>query len=276
MTPPARYRVQKPWKWAVPPPSSVGKVSSDPDCARKRVYQACDRCRIKKAKCDGLQPCTRCQGENAICSYGARSAGHQKVYPPGYAQILEQQNECLVDGLQKMYRRMTDGTGWSGEPVRQNRHGHPCVNDLLTHLGALEKGKGKCFEEEDTVAMQQRLWLSATQKPDRPPPDSDANAPERPLNRSSFLANPGASRQPCKPPMDNAPSTVWPLPPQVVSSARPGTGPPMQTPAPAIRNPQNADWWFPGPWNDAWKMTRMGLADRTTAFLLDPQQVSRA
>lgn len=37
---------------------------------RKRVVKACDRCRLKKSKCDGSNPCTRCKQDNAICQFG--------------------------------------------------------------------------------------------------------------------------------------------------------------------------------------------------------------
>jgi hypothetical protein len=35
-----------------------------------RISQACDRCRIKKAKCDGRNPCGRCHISDSLCVFG--------------------------------------------------------------------------------------------------------------------------------------------------------------------------------------------------------------
>ncbi|KIW51152.1 hypothetical protein PV05_09900, partial [Exophiala xenobiotica] len=39
---------------------------------RKRVHKACDRCRLKKSKCESSSPCSRCKADNAICVSGER------------------------------------------------------------------------------------------------------------------------------------------------------------------------------------------------------------
>ncbi|GKZ97227.1 hypothetical protein AnigIFM59636_011980 [Aspergillus niger] len=125
--------------------------------ARKRVCKACDRCRLKKSKCDGANPCARCRTDNAICVFGERKKAHNKVYPKGYVEILEQQQTWLVNGLQEMYRRTLKGEGWPGEPLKCEANGHPVTHDLLTRLGALDQAKRGRFEE-NTDTMQQDLW----------------------------------------------------------------------------------------------------------------------
>ncbi|KAI9040483.1 Zn(II)2Cys6 transcription factor domain-containing protein [Aspergillus affinis] len=124
---------------------------------RKRVCKACDRCRLKKSKCDGGNPCGRCKADNAICVFGERKKAHDKVYPKGYVEMLEQQQAWLVHGLQEMYRRTSEGEGWPGEPLKCEPNGHPLTHDLLTRLGALDHHKGEHFEENPDV-MQQDLW----------------------------------------------------------------------------------------------------------------------
>ncbi|KAL3458518.1 hypothetical protein BJX64DRAFT_266616 [Aspergillus heterothallicus] len=124
---------------------------------RKRVCKACDRCRLKKSKCDGAKPCGRCRADNTLCVFGERKKAHDKVYPKGYVEMLEQQQTWLVNGLQELYRRLLDGEGWQGEPLRCEPNGHPLTHDLLTQLGALDSSKHERFEES-ADALQSELW----------------------------------------------------------------------------------------------------------------------
>ncbi|PYI10967.1 hypothetical protein BO78DRAFT_448470 [Aspergillus sclerotiicarbonarius CBS 121057] len=238
--------------------------SSGSAVCRKRVYKACDRCRVKKAKCNGLRPCVRCKSDNAICFYGTRHKAHEKSYPTGYAEALERQHEWLVDGLQQLYRRMRDGEGWPGGPVNLDHHGHPCSNELLTRLGALDERKGEHFEE-DTGAMQHRLWSAST-----------TGSGLNPLNHSFSLASPTLNRQPPLPPACIAPSSVWP-PIQAFSFPVDGDGisTPMSNPMLGItelRNSPNADLGskYTG------GVDPVRHTDASTAFLFEPQGVGLA
>ncbi|KAL3470815.1 hypothetical protein BJX99DRAFT_238799 [Aspergillus californicus] len=124
---------------------------------RKRVCKACDRCRLKKSKCDGAKPCGRCRADNTLCVFGERKKAHDKVYPKGYVEMLEQQQTWLVNGLQELYRRLLDNEGWQGEPLKCEPNGHPLTHDLLTKLGALDQSKHERFEES-ADSMQQDIW----------------------------------------------------------------------------------------------------------------------
>ncbi|KAL6233517.1 hypothetical protein BDW75DRAFT_187724 [Aspergillus navahoensis] len=124
---------------------------------RKRVCKACDRCRLKKSKCDGAKPCGRCRADNTLCVFGERKKAHDKVYPKGYVEMLEQQQAWLVNGLQELYRRLVNSDGWEGEPLKCEANGQPLTHDLLTQLGALDTSKHERFEEHAEV-MQQELW----------------------------------------------------------------------------------------------------------------------
>ncbi|TPX72848.1 hypothetical protein SpCBS45565_g00194 [Spizellomyces sp. 'palustris'] len=57
---------------------------------RKRVYQACDPCRKRKYKCDGVRPtCGTCERSSLSCSWSARSSGHQQTATDNVAEAKE-------------------------------------------------------------------------------------------------------------------------------------------------------------------------------------------
>src|SRR5277367_1905226 len=84
-----------------------------PSPSRRRVPQACDRCRyfqsqncnfwkelnfyrVKKGKCDGKKPvCTRCALDGQMCMFSERKFSKDRVIPKGtfliYSLLLIQQ-----------------------------------------------------------------------------------------------------------------------------------------------------------------------------------------
>lgn len=64
---------------------SIGKLKQGP---RKRVSQACDRCRSRKDKCDGKKPsCSTCATHGRICSYDTNVK--KRGLPEGYVRGME-------------------------------------------------------------------------------------------------------------------------------------------------------------------------------------------
>ncbi|KAL2843794.1 hypothetical protein BJX68DRAFT_243654 [Aspergillus pseudodeflectus] len=160
---------------------------------RKRVCKACDRCRLKKSKCDGAKPCGRCRADNTLCVFGERKKAHDKVYPKGYVEMLEQQQTWLVNGLQELYRRLLDGEGWQGEPLKCEPNGHPLTHDLLMQLGALDSRKHERFEES-ADALQSELWRhSAGHMQRQDSSDTSSESAHSPIVPPQF-SDPFASR----------------------------------------------------------------------------------
>ena len=57
--------------------------------SQSRIAQACDRCRSKKIRCDGIQPnCTPCQAVDFDCKTSDKLS--RKAYPKGYTSSLEE------------------------------------------------------------------------------------------------------------------------------------------------------------------------------------------
>jgi hypothetical protein len=69
---------------------SLDFIVEDPlACKRKRSSRACELCRLRKVRCDGLDPkCSRCWKENRECSYamtkkrGPKSSNNKPNLPP--------------------------------------------------------------------------------------------------------------------------------------------------------------------------------------------------
>ncbi|CAD1812367.1 Transcriptional activator protein acu-15 [Candida parapsilosis] len=71
-----------------------GKDDTREPIKRRRIKQACDYCRSKKAKCDGISPsCTNCttNGENCTYTYSSKRRG----LPTGYTHDLEKKVAIL-------------------------------------------------------------------------------------------------------------------------------------------------------------------------------------
>ncbi|KAJ5609875.1 transcriptional regulator family: Fungal Specific TF [Penicillium herquei] len=85
---------------------------SDKAPRRKRVSRACDRCRSKKDKCDGIRPtCSACQASGQTCSYDPHAK--KRGLPEGYVRGLEKLwalSICNVDGFEDTMLAMLGST----------------------------------------------------------------------------------------------------------------------------------------------------------------------
>jgi len=73
---------------------------------RGRTSRACDRCRAKKAKCDGAQVCKACQASDSPCVYSARRREARNFY--------FQMGDMTDIAIQKLYWACRKGTGFPG------------------------------------------------------------------------------------------------------------------------------------------------------------------
>ncbi|EEH23416.2 hypothetical protein PABG_05627 [Paracoccidioides brasiliensis Pb03] len=175
------------------PSSPLDASSPTEGNVRKRVCKACDRCRLKKSKCDGANPCGRCKTDNAICVFGERKKAHDKVYPKGYVEMLEQQQAQLVTGLQALYKLTLEGEGWPGGPLKKSGNGHPLTHDILERLGAL-KQEGHSIDEpfeDDIQLVQKRLIANGAglmQRQDSSDGSESERSPTFPARPSPFEA----------------------------------------------------------------------------------------
>lgn len=62
--------------------------------AQSRIAQACDRCRSKKIRCDGISPCcTQCSNVGFECKTSDKLS--RRAFPRGYTESLEERVRML-------------------------------------------------------------------------------------------------------------------------------------------------------------------------------------
>jgi hypothetical protein len=72
-------------------PMKVIKVGSS---SQSRIAQACDRCRSKKIRCDGIRPCcTQCSNVGFECKTSDKLS--RRAFPRGYTESLEERVRSL-------------------------------------------------------------------------------------------------------------------------------------------------------------------------------------
>lgn len=76
-----------------------------------------------------------------------------------YVEMLEQQQNQLVSGLQELYALMSSGASWKGAPLKASVNGHPLTHDILERLGVLKLDMNVETDafEEDLDVLRQKL-----------------------------------------------------------------------------------------------------------------------
>ncbi|KAG5417563.1 CAT8 [Candida metapsilosis] len=76
------------------------KTIRAPGSRSNRVAQACDRCRAKKTKCDGGDPCSTCSAVGLKCIVSDKLS--RKAFPKGYTETLEERVRHLEAEVKKL------------------------------------------------------------------------------------------------------------------------------------------------------------------------------
>ena len=70
------------------------KVIKVGSTSQSRIAQACDRCRSKKIRCDGVRPCcTQCANVGFECKTSDKLS--RRAFPRGYTESLEERVRAL-------------------------------------------------------------------------------------------------------------------------------------------------------------------------------------
>ena len=86
-----------------------------------------------------------------LITHSERKRSQEKIYPKGYAEMLEQQQAQLVSALTEMYYQLRKASAWEG-PSLDESEGRPSTHDILSALDLLEVdsefNEVQVFEEE--------------------------------------------------------------------------------------------------------------------------------
>lgn len=95
---------------------------------KKRVGKACDLCRIKKTKCDGKKPCSRCIADNKLCAFTEKKKHKEKSHPTGYTELLETRLHLLTKSLEKIVLMAEPHLPFLQELMAKARASHSLVS----------------------------------------------------------------------------------------------------------------------------------------------------
>ncbi|EXA29029.1 hypothetical protein FOVG_19405 [Fusarium oxysporum f. sp. pisi HDV247] len=117
--------------------SKQASPSAGIDSRYRRAWKACERCRMKKAKCDGEFPCKRCKDDDLVCAAGIRKKMKYKKLSQGYAEILENTQFALIVTIHKLYFMVRNNQPWElGDPELNDR-GQPVIHNIVQKLGCI-------------------------------------------------------------------------------------------------------------------------------------------
>ncbi|RCK63398.1 Regulatory protein CAT8 [Candida viswanathii] len=134
----------------------------------ERVAQACDRCRAKKTKCDGKNPCSTCQSVGLECIVSDRLT--RKSYPKAYTETLEErvrqleaENKKLVglldmrDEQLEMFNTsaMTDDTSNNNNNNNSNSSNRSpdVATDLLGNLNKITASNLSLLDIQNSIHL---------------------------------------------------------------------------------------------------------------------------
>ncbi len=107
--------------------------------AQSRIAQACDRCRSKKIRCDGIRPqCTQCANVGFECKTSDKLS--RRAFPRGYTESLEDR----VRALEAEVRELKDLLDEKDEKI-----------DVLSRIHSFSSPSRKCSTSLSPAVSEQ-------------------------------------------------------------------------------------------------------------------------
>ena len=173
-----------------------------------RIAQACDRCRSKKIRCDGIRPiCTQCANVGFECKTSDKLS--RRAFPRGYTESLEDR----VRGLEAEVRELKQLLDEKDEKIDMLSRLHSFSSPSRKGSTSMSPGQAGQIKEEIQSAKDDYLHVEipAPVQPGAPSTGTSTTTAfvesfdekvqeheKRPSNLSSasLVSEPQASRQP--------------------------------------------------------------------------------
>ncbi|KAF2199463.1 C6 transcription factor FacB [Delitschia confertaspora ATCC 74209] len=135
-------------------PMKVIKVGSN---AQTRIAQACDRCRSKKIRCDGIRPsCTQCVNVGFECKTSDKLS--RRAFPRGYTESLEERVRSLEAEVREL-KELLDEKDEKIDMLSRIHSHSPQSNSTPRRTSSspspLSERTGESQEKEETFKVQQ-------------------------------------------------------------------------------------------------------------------------
>ncbi|KAK3716009.1 DNA-binding transcription factor cat8 [Vermiconidia calcicola] len=141
-------------------PMKVIKVGSS---AQSRIAQACDRCRSKKIRCDGIRPCcSQCANVGFECKTSDKLS--RRAFPRGYTESLEERVRTLESEtreLKELLDEKDEKIDMLSRLHSQSSQPFQLQSPRRTSTTSMESkdGAGESPEKEEIFKVQQSPYL---------------------------------------------------------------------------------------------------------------------
>lgn len=145
-------------------PMKVIKVGTS---AQSRIAQACDRCRSKKIRCDGVRPtCSQCANVGFECRTSDKLS--RRAFPRGYTESLEErvrQLECEVRELKDLLDEKDEKIDMLSA-MHGSHHRRPSITSASNSVSSPESSKESHPAKEDTFRVHETPLLLGVENSD--------------------------------------------------------------------------------------------------------------
>ncbi|KAF2822035.1 hypothetical protein CC86DRAFT_330731 [Ophiobolus disseminans] len=139
-------------------PMKVIKVGQS---CQSRIAQACDRCRSKKIRCDGIRPsCTQCTNVGFECKTSDKLS--RRAFPRGYTESLEERVRLLeaeVRELKELLDEKDEKIDMLSRIHSNSPSAHSAMRRPSIQSPASSEGRDESQEKDETFKVQQTPLL---------------------------------------------------------------------------------------------------------------------